>query len=257
MPLCSRQMPRSARPIWRVARNAAVLASALALGCASPQQREVTTTAALEGAGKGALGGVFVGAEAGLRLSFYCGPYVVACAPVFLAYGSAAGLVAGAVGGAVVGAVKAPQVSPSVTADQRPSQESVPAQATAPAQETAPVRSLAGLTLIPASTASGQMPAGYLYVSARSVRQADGTDRFAVVTIDLEQPTARGEKSYLAETLVHCDRGALTLNWWSTFSEPGSAGLAINSHAMSPPIVVDKPSVPLEAVIRAICQHPL
>jgi hypothetical protein len=101
------------------------------------------------------------------------------------------------------------------------------------------------------------MPAGYLYVDARSVRQADGVDRFAVVTIDLEQPTERGEKSFLAEILVRCDSRTLALNWWSTFSEPGSAGLTIKSHAVSPPIVVDNPSVPLEAVIRAICQHPL
>lgn len=245
MPSCSRHTPTSGRPLGRVVRVAVTLTSVLVLGCGSPRQREVTTNAALEGAGKGAVEGVETGAQVGLRLSFYCGPYAVACAPVFLAYAGVAGLVAGAVGGAVVGAVKAPQVSPSEPQDQQP------AQATAPAQ------SLAGLTLVPTNSAAGQIPAGYLYVDARSVRQSDGADRFAIVTIDLEQPTERGEKSYLAEILVHCEPGTLALNWWSTFSEPGSAGFVIKSHAVSPPIVVDAPSAPLAAVIAAICQHPL
>lgn len=245
MPVHSQSVPIHSRPAGKVARNAAVVASVLILGCATPQQRDVTSQAAVEGAGKGAKAGVALGAEAGLRLSVICGPYVLACAPVFALSGVAVGLVAGGAGGAVVGAARAPRAPAPI------SQDSTPAPATAPAP------SLAGLTLVPASAAGGQIPAGYLYVDARSVRRADGADRFAIVTIDLEQPTERGEKSYLAEILTHCERGALSLNWWSTFSETGSTGFAIKSHPVSPPIVVETPSAPLAAVIAAICRHPI
>ena len=245
MPMHSRRDPVRAHSAGRLWRNATAVASVLILGCGSPQQREATAGAALEGAGKGAATGALVGAGAGLRLSIYCGPYIVACAPVFAAYGGAAGLVAGGVGGAVVGAVKAPQVPGPITQDPTPAPTAAPAQ------------SLAGLTLIPPNSVADQMPAGFLYVDARSVRRADGTDRFAIVTIDLERPTERGEKSYLAEIQTHCERGALTLNWWSTFSEAGSKGFAIKSHPVSPPIVVETPSAPLANVIASICQHPI
>lgn len=86
--------------------------------------------------------------------------------------------------------------------------------------------------------AGDALPSGALYVAIHTFRKLGQDDSGAWLVVNFDAPTQKGESSYVADTKAMCATGALSVNWWVTWSKENGQGNAIDS--ATPPRAGDR-----------------
>ena len=136
--------------------------------------------------------------------------------------------------------------------DQRPiTARAVPASVDAElvAKLREPKRQFTSVAKVEAGDA---FPAGALHVATHTFRKV-GSEGAAWLVVNFGATNAKGERSYVADTIAHCESGALSVAWWTTYGQPDGAGDSISSQTHSPILKIEKPSPALASAGRAIC----
>jgi hypothetical protein len=102
--------------------------------------------------------------------------------------------------------------------------------------------------------AEGIFPAGELYVATRTTKPAGDKHKQTWLVINLDNPSAYGERSYSALTTVDCAdiTVAVERSEWSSLLNGAAPSRRIEDH--SPPVPMLKPGGTLQTAIDLICK---
>lgn len=137
--------------------------------------------------------------------------------------------------------------------DQRPiTARAVPASVDAElvAKSREPKREFSSLAKVEAGDV---FPAGALLLARHTFRKVGSEEGAAWLVVNFGATNAKGERSYVADTIAHCKSGALSVAWWTTYGQPDGTGDSISSQTHSPNLKIEKPSPAIASAARAIC----
>lgn len=236
-------------------RVVAMLSVVALIGCGTAQKkpppieapsREQGPTEAGSGAraAKGAVGGAAVGAGMCLSLIpiglFGGGPLGLIMVPVAVAC-----LPVGAVAGAMIGGT-AGAVSDAARSNRASTSQIVP--------HAAPSAEDSAWKLIGRLLNNEAIPAGTLhFASAHSKSENQPAIKLLV---DFDNPSERGERSYMAYATVSCQHGSLSFHSRETYSEWGANGWRITSEFRDDGalLVIDKANQVFPQVFQQACE---